>query len=119
MRIHTRHDVSSVADQEHGTFSREKDGTFLVPDALGEKLLNVHINGLPAWETDAQQYARLNSEELSRRRDPANLFDAVEALQKAQVTQLTAAELRAAADALDAEEADAKPKKTPAKKTAE
>jgi hypothetical protein len=80
MKLYTRTGASTVDDQEHGTFEAGPDGGFDFPDELSNRLRIVHIAGQRAWEDEGQRHQRLVAEELERRKDPASLYDAVQAL---------------------------------------
>ena len=84
MKLYTLHDASSVIVGED-TYP-VVDGIIEVPEALGVRLRDTHIGGQKTWEDEPQRHARLLAEEAERRKDPATLLAAVEAL-AAQVQQ--------------------------------
>jgi len=78
MRLYSRFGATQVSNEDFGDFDVDPDsGAVEVPPALGALLHNQHINGLRAWEDDAERTARLTAEELARRKDPATLLAAV------------------------------------------
>ncbi len=78
MRLYTRAGATTIDDPEYGHFDASPDGGFDLPEDLALRLHAFHIGGQPAWETDLERQRRLMTEELDRRRDPANLLAAVE-----------------------------------------
>lgn len=111
MLLYSRTGATALDDPEYGHFEREADGSFDLPDDLADRLLSFHHRGRPLWETEIDRGQRIASEDLERRRDPANLLDAVQQI-------LTAAQLARAATAQAAEaenQAQAEPK-APAKR---
>lgn len=81
MRLYTLTGATSVSNEDHGTFDVDpKTGAIEVPEALGRILHNVFLAGKRAWEDDVERAKRLADEELARRKDPATLLAAVEAL---------------------------------------
>lgn len=81
MRLYTLLDASSVHDEDHGSFDVDPEtGAVEVPQELGLLLHRTHIGGRKAWEDDAERSTRLAEEDLARRKDPATLLAAVEAL---------------------------------------
>lgn len=91
MKLYTRTGAATVTDEQFGTFEAGPDGGFDLPDPLAARLHIVHLGGKRAWEDEGQRHARLVEEELARRKDPASLFDAVQALTEQLATQNTPA----------------------------
>lgn len=87
MRLHSRLGASSVQHEQFGCFDVDADGVVDVPEPLGHILHSTHIGGQQAWETDAELAARLAAEDLARRKDPATLLAALEALTAKVATQ--------------------------------
>ena len=79
MILYTLIGHSFISDPEFGDFELE-DGQVEVPEELGRRLHSTHIEGKPVWETSGERHERLVREEDARRRDPASLLAAVEAL---------------------------------------
>lgn len=92
MLLYSRTGATALDDPEYGHFEREADGSFDLPDDLADRLLRFHHRGRPLWETEIDRGNRIASEDLERRRDPANLLDAVQQI-------LSAAQLARAATA--------------------
>lgn len=63
-----------------GHFDAAADGGFDLPDELSDEMYSFHHRGKKVWETEDERSDRLHGDEMARRRDPANLFDAVERL---------------------------------------
>ena len=82
MKLYSRTGANSITHEEFGAFTVGKDGSVNVPDEFGAYLHRQHVAGKPAWETEAERHARLMAEEVERRKDPATLLAAVEALQR-------------------------------------
>ncbi len=80
MRLYSRTGATAVDDPEFGHFEAAPDGSFDFPDDLSDRLVRFHRRGQPMWETQIDQQARLGSEDLARRRDPATLYSAVDSL---------------------------------------
>jgi len=80
MRLYTRTGATALDDPEFGHFDAAPDGSFEFPDELSDRLVRFHRRGQPMWETQIDQQARLGSEDLARRRDPATLYSAVDSL---------------------------------------
>lgn len=124
MRIYSRRGAVAIDDPEYGRFEAEPDGGFDLPDDLSDKLVRFHQRGIPLWETEIDRGQRVTSEDLERRRDPANLLDAVQQiLSAAQLATAMTAQAKAPAPAVEVP-AEAKaprgrgPKRTPAEATA-
>jgi len=83
MRLYSRTGATRLDDPEYGTFDADDAGGFDFPDDVSDRLIGFHVAGKPMWENDIQRQQRLISEELERRKDPATLLGAVEALVKA------------------------------------
>lgn len=79
MKLYTRRDASSVIVGDD-TYPVGDDGTVEVPEDLGRRLRDTHVGGVKAWEDETERHARLLAEESERRKDPATLLAAVEAL---------------------------------------
>lgn len=62
------------------TYGPLDDGSFDVPDEVGAKILPFHLAGVKQWENEPERAARIEAEELERRRDPASLYDTVQSL---------------------------------------
>jgi siroheme synthase len=77
---------------DHGDLHIEPDidGSFTFPDDLGASLLRVHVDGHPAWESDAGRDDRFRAEEAERRADPATLLAEVQRLTEIQAKLLSA-----------------------------
>ena len=78
MRLYSRAGATSVVHgegDEPDVYEADENGSVEVPHDLGLHLQNLHVGGVKAWEDDAERQARLDSEELARRRDPAQLYD--------------------------------------------
>jgi len=80
MRLYTRTGATALDDPEFGHFDAAPDGSFDFPDELSDRLVRFHRRGQPMWETQIDQQARLGSEDMARRRDPATLYGAVDGL---------------------------------------
>lgn len=80
MRLYTRTGATALDDPEFGHFEAAPDGSFEFPDELSDRLVRFHRRGQPMWETQIDQQARMGSEDLARRRDPATLYSAVDGL---------------------------------------
>lgn len=78
MRIYSRRGAVAIDDPEYGRFEPEADGSFDLPDDLSDRLVRFHQRGVPLWETEIDRGQRVATEDLERRRDPANLLDAVQ-----------------------------------------
>jgi hypothetical protein len=76
-RLFSLADAGAVDDPEFGHFEPGADGSFDFPDELSDKLHRLHHRRRPAWETETERLDRMHGEDLSRRRDPAALYDAV------------------------------------------
>lgn len=84
-----------VADPEStAVFEGDHIAGVDVPEALAEHLLNTHIGGKPAWESDAARSIRLVEEAEERDRDPKSLLDEIRALRE----EAAEARAKAAAD---------------------
>lgn len=94
MRLYTLTGATQVDDPVHGTFEAGPDGEFYFPDELSDHLHSHHIDGQPAWETDAERVERLRAKQLEEMRDPATLLAAVQALASHQA-DLAAAVVKA------------------------
>lgn len=120
--LYHRGDVSSVTLGDD-TYEPDEAGRFELPDHVAAVIHPVHVNGEKVWETHPEREARLEAERLAKRRDPAALLDAVEALtapapaaQSFTVDELRA--LLAAAEAAEGAPAEPeKPKPAPRKRT--
>lgn len=119
MRLYTRFGVASVGDDDHGSFDVDEHGAVEVPHDLGMRMHATFQGGQQAWEDDAERNARLDAEDLAKRRDPAHLYDL---LASGAPVQSDAASVQAAIDAavakaLTDERAKARPgrRKAPAK----
>lgn len=75
MKLYTLLNAAGVVDEDFGEFEVDADGSIEVPEDLGARLHAAHIGGQKAWETEAERHARLKTEDLERRRDPAALYD--------------------------------------------
>lgn len=108
MRLYSLTGASALDDPEFGHFDAEEDGGFELPDDLAERLHKFHFAGRQSWEDQIERQARLMSEEMERRKDPATLLEAVELLVAASrgVTPVHAA----------ADPEDKPPAKRPAKR---
>lgn len=106
--LYSRHGADSVRVGEQ-EFTGDKDGKFEFPDDVADQLHRSHVGGTQAWEDNTERQARLEEEREAKRRDPATLLDAVEALQQKQ----TVAELRRLLAEAEAEEAPKKPAPKP------
>ena len=53
------------------------DGAFPFPDHVSDVLGRFAVRGQKLWETGIERQRRVMSEEMDRRRDPAELYDAV------------------------------------------
>lgn len=111
MRLYTLTGATRVDDPEHGSFTADDNGAFEFPNDLSAHLHSHHIDGKPAWETDAERDVRLHAEELERLRDPATL---ARLLQAALVGAQPAAPAQAPAEAPPAETPAAPVAKAPA-----
>ena len=80
MRLYSRTGTTTINDSEGTPYTADKNGAIEVPEDFGRYLHNLHIDGLRAWEDDAQRAARLVVEEHERRSDPAALYDEIVAL---------------------------------------
>lgn len=109
MRLYTRTGATALDDPEFGHFEVQPDGSFEFPDDLSDRLVRFHRRGQPMWETEIDQQARVGSEDLARRRDPATLYNAVDSL-VAQFSRLAEglAAVSPAAAAAEVEPAPAK-----------
>ncbi|NUR01366.1 MAG: hypothetical protein HOY79_34025 [Streptomyces sp.] len=83
MRLYSRTGATRLDDPEHGSFDADAQGGFDFPDEVSDRIRGFHLHGKPLWEDDIQRQQRLIEEELERRKDPATLLSAVEALVKA------------------------------------
>ncbi len=98
--------VSGISVAGYDTFQPLADGSFDVPDEVGDELLTFHVGGVKLYENEPERAARLEAEELERRRDPASLYDTVQSLVASRDASKDDAELealRAERDALAAE----------------
>lgn len=87
MRLYTRLGATIVRHPEFGEYVVDADGAVDVPEALGRRMHATHFDGRLAWEDDAERAARLAADEDARRKDPATLLAAVEALTATVATQ--------------------------------
>lgn len=78
MKLFTLTGASGITHPVHGQFDVDDDGGVELPDEVSDHLYAVHVNGKPAWETEAERDARLAREDLDRRRDPAYMADLME-----------------------------------------
>lgn len=81
MRLYTRTGATKVQASDGREFDAAEDGSFDLPDDVGEFLHRLHVGGKQAWENDAERHARLLAEEDARRRDPKSLYDLIASLQ--------------------------------------
>lgn len=79
MKLYSLNGTTGVSHGDE-TFEVSEDGSFEFPDELGATLLNTHLDGKAVWETETGRVERLMAEEAERRKDPATLLAAVEAL---------------------------------------
>ena len=88
MRLYSRTGAASV---HHGgqVYTPGTSGGFDFPDDVSDVLHPFAVRGQRLWETDIERHQRILTEEMDRRRDPAELSAAV-------------AKIAAAADALPA-----------------
>ena len=86
---------ASVVQHEGVTYEPGPDGAFGFPDHVSDVLHPFAVRGQRLWETDIERHQRILTEEMDRRRDPAELYAAV-------------AKIAAAADALPAPKAEPK-----------
>ena len=68
---------ASVVTHEGVTYGPGPDGGFDFPDHVGDRLHPFAVRGVRMWETAVERQRRVMSEEMDRRRDPAELYDAV------------------------------------------
>ena len=68
---------ASVVRHEGVTYKPGPDGGFAFPDHVSDRLHRFAVRGVKQWETAVERQGRIMSEELDRRRDPAELYDAV------------------------------------------
>lgn len=80
MRLYSLTGATALDDPQYGHFDADDQGGFDFPDDVSEPLRRFHAGGKPMWEDDIQRQNRLINEELERRKDPATLLGAVEAL---------------------------------------
>ncbi|MFJ6085170.1 hypothetical protein ACIQI8_27555 [Streptomyces sp. NPDC092369] len=80
MRLYTRTGATVLEDPDFGTFNADEQGGFDFPNELSSRLRAFHVEGRPVWEDDIERQQRLLNEEMERRKDPATLLGAVEAL---------------------------------------
>jgi hypothetical protein len=80
MRLYSRTGATAVDDGGEHYTAADDAGGFDFPEDVGARLHSFHAAGKPLWETQVEQQARLTGEELERRKDPATLLTAVEAL---------------------------------------
>jgi hypothetical protein len=94
LRLYSRTGATSV---HHGgqVYTPGDSGGFDFPDHVSDVLHPFAVRGQRLWETDIERQQRILTEEMDRRRDPAELYAAV-------------AKIAAAADALPAPKAEAK-----------
>jgi MoxR-like ATPase len=100
MLLYSRTGATALDDPEYGRFNRQDDGSFDLPDDLADRLLRFHHRGRPLWETEIDRGHRIASEDLEKRRDPANLLDAVQQILAAaqlarQATDQAASDVKA------------------------
>ncbi len=68
---------ASVVRHEGVTYKPGPDGGFAFPDHVSDRLHPFAVRGQRMWETGTERQGRVMSEEMDRRRDPAELYDAV------------------------------------------
>ena len=68
---------ASVVQHEGVTYRPGPDGGFAFPDHVSDRLHPFAVRGQRMWETGTERQRRVMSEEMDRRRDPAELYDAV------------------------------------------
>ena len=74
---------ASVVRHEGVTYKPGPDGGFPFPDHVSDRLHRFAVRGVKQWETAVERQGRIMSEELDRRRDPAELYAAVERIVRA------------------------------------
>ena len=74
---------ASVVQHEGVTYRPGPDGGFPFPDHVSDRLHRFAVRGVKQWETDIERQRRVMSEEMDRRRDPAELYAAVEKIVRA------------------------------------
>lgn len=99
MRLYSLTGALALDDAEHGHIEPGPDGSFILPDEFGARLLRTHVDGKPVWESDEGRDARFRAEEAERRADPATLLAEVQRLTEIQA-QLLAAQTTATQTAL-------------------
>jgi hypothetical protein len=80
MRLISRTGATAVDDNGKHYTAADDLGSFDFPEDVGARLHSFHAGGKPLWETQIEQQHRLIGEEAERRKDPATLLTAVEAL---------------------------------------
>jgi hypothetical protein len=80
MRLISRTGATAVDDNGEHYTAVDDAGGFDFPEDVGARLHSFHAGGKPLWETQVEQQNRLIGEEVERRKDPATLLTAVEAL---------------------------------------
>ena len=65
MRLYSLAGAGAV-DSADGHFEPGSDGGFDLPDGLAGELHGAHVDGMPAWETDAERLVRLTAEARER-----------------------------------------------------
>jgi hypothetical protein len=99
MKLYPLQDVTSVGNDDFGTFEANDDGSFDLPNEFSEILHATSFAGAKVWETEAERTQRLVDEEVKRRSDPATLLAEVEGMRAdlaAAAKPKTVAELKAA-----------------------
>lgn len=109
MLLYSLTGATALNDPEYGHFEPGPDGGFEVADDLADRLVRFHHRGRPLWETQIDRGRRVAAEDLERRRDPANLLEAVQQiLAAAQLATTVTAQAQAQAADSTATTAEAK-----------
>lgn len=78
-RLFSLANAGAIDDPEYGHFDADPEhGGFDLPDELSDRVHRYRYRGRPAWETETERSERMHGEESARRRDPENLYNAVE-----------------------------------------
>ena len=72
-----------VVQHEGVTYKPGPDAGFDFPDHVSDVVHSFAVGGRRLWETAVERQGRIMSEEMDRRRDPAELYAAVEKIVRA------------------------------------